>query len=86
MDEKKYSETANSVYDSLTDEQKAKTSECETQEELSDEAAEDAAGGVQAGDIFKRTRTEFGGTPRREETDAERARRMLIAVEGKPYL
>ena len=70
MDEKKINEIAKSIYDCMTDEQKAKAAECKTEEEfsayinsleleLSDEAAEAVAGGIQAGDIMKHIRDEF---------------------------
>ena len=65
MDEKKLSEIAKSIYDCMTDEQKAKAAKCGTDEEfsaylnsleleLSDEAAEAVAGGIQAGPVLKK--------------------------------
>ena len=76
MDENKLREIAKTIYESMTDDQRAKAAECQTDEEfaaymnslemeLSDDAAEAVAGGIQAGDVMRHIRDEFIKPPRK---------------------
>lgn len=71
----------------MTDEQKEKAKEFKTQEELSayinslefelsDEAAEAVAGGIQAGDVMRHIRDEFILPPKPRPTTTEHDERL----------